>query len=103
MHMHGTCTAHARHMHGTCTARVYCTCTTWALRCIALCLTLCLSLHTVHRTAQSEFEWSQGRLEIYMLAVGLPTCIFGAALILGVVRPPPLFPTRARTRECSCV
>jgi len=36
---------------------------------------------------QSEFEWSQGHLEIYMLAVGLPTCIFGAALILGVARP----------------
>jgi len=83
--MHGTSTARARHKHGT------------------LCIALRLTPHTVHCTAQSEFEWSQGRLEIYMLAVGLPTCIFGAALVLGVVRPPPSsLPMHVRASAAAC-
>ena len=89
-HEHGTSTARARHKHGTHIAHT-------------LCIALRLTPHTVHCTAQSEFEWSQGRLEIYMLAVGLPTCIFGAALVLGVVRPPPSsLPMHVRASAAAC-
>ena len=38
-----------------------------------------------------------------MLAVGLPTCIFGAVLILGVVRPHPCaLPMHAHAHAAAC-